>query len=54
MVPVATMNPNTPSASKSERISVMVSTLFMSKIAVIEHFGKLGCPLAVKGTSWTV
>jgi hypothetical protein len=30
MVPVATMSPNTPRASKSERISVMVSTPFSS------------------------
>jgi len=33
MVPVAMMNPNTPRASKSERISVMVLTSLMSKIA---------------------
>lgn len=33
MVPVATMSPNIPKASKSVRISVMVLTSLMSKIA---------------------
>ena len=42
MVPVATMKPNTTRASKSERISVMVFSSLMSKIAPIGHFENLG------------
>ena len=45
-VPVATMNPNTPSASKSERSSVMVVTSLRLKIAPIRDFVKLGNTLA--------
>jgi hypothetical protein len=33
MAPLATMSPNIPRASKSERISVMLLTSLMSKIA---------------------
>ena len=42
MVPIATMQPNTIRDSKSERISVMVFSSPMSKIAPIAHFVNLG------------
>ena len=48
MVPVAMINPNTNSASKSERNSVMVCTPFVSKIAQIGNFASLGAPRGVE------
>ena len=42
MVPIATMQPNTIRDSKSERISVMVFSSPMSRIAPIGHFVNLG------------
>jgi hypothetical protein len=53
-VPVATMTPRTRSASKSVRISLMVSTPFKSKIAPVGRFVNLGATLEAKGTSWVV